>query len=417
MALLVRDAASGVQRVQIDGQGTAFRPHQPARHPRELALPRDRQSLFLGRPEVQVFPHRGAAAVGGAHQPLGDDQAQRFQQAGHATLALLRRERLDQPAEGFRHAVGVGGGVDQVPGLRRQDHRVDGLRVARLADQDHSRLAPQAVAHPGGEALEVIADLVLGDQRVGARHEIVDELDGGLVGDDLAVRVGLFQQMADDRAQQGGFAGAGRPGHDHQSLLEHQMPAQVLRQIEAVQGRRGGRDGPQGDLQTPLAGGAGGDHVHPVAGQVVPAAPDLVGAVDVLAPRQLARRVVAVNRLRAAVRLGGRPAAAGDRREPAEALGEHEVAGLDRDVRHPVVGRPQQQPVEPRPVEGRRLRQARVRKTRQLRIAGNGRFSQIDQRSHGGRSQAVGATGVVAAGAGAAPSTRTSTFGPRFGGR
>ena len=214
-----------MERVQIQGQRATLLSDQLARDPRHLAKGRLRQSILLRLGEVQILPRGGAAAVDGPHQALRDDQPQRVQQARQATLAFRHRKRLHQARQGLRHTVGMRGGVDQMTGLRRQDHGVDGIRVPRFAHQDDHRLAAQAIADPRREALEMDPDLVLGDERARAGHGIVDVLDGRLIRDDLAMGIGLLQQGADDRAEQCGLARPGRSGDDDQALLEGQMRA------------------------------------------------------------------------------------------------------------------------------------------------------------------------------------------------
>ena len=130
---------------------------------------------------------------------------------------LLGREHVDDAVDGLGRARGV----------QRAEHQVTGARPPSMARRmvSRSRISPTRMmsgssrsAPRSAAANDSVcgADLAVVDQ---AALALVHELDRILDRDDvvLAVLVGVV----DHRGQRGGLAGAGRPGDQHQALVQH----------------------------------------------------------------------------------------------------------------------------------------------------------------------------------------------------
>ena len=130
----------------------------------------------------------------------------------------MRREEVDDPVDRLGGVQGVQRGQHQVPGLGGRERRADGLLVAHLADQDHVGVLAQHPAHRPGEALRVLADLALVDDRELVAVQVLDRV---LEGDDVA-RAGRVD-VVDHRRQRRRLARAGRAG-------EQDDPARLLGQ-------------------------------------------------------------------------------------------------------------------------------------------------------------------------------------------
>ena len=96
------------------------------------------------------------------------------------------------------------------------------LGVAHLAHQDHVRiLAQTGPQHPGESQLDLVVDLYLGQAGQAVLHRVFDR-------DDLELGRIHFRQR---RIQRGGFARAGRPGHQHQAGTAHQHFAKTAHHV------------------------------------------------------------------------------------------------------------------------------------------------------------------------------------------
>jgi hypothetical protein len=107
--------------------------------------------------------------------------------------------------------------------------RADRLLVAHLADQDHVRVLSQDAAHRPGEALRVVTDLALVDDRQLVPVQVLDRV---LEGDDVA---GAGRVDVVDHRRQGrrlSRAGRARKQDDPSRLLGKR--ADHLRQREVV---------------------------------------------------------------------------------------------------------------------------------------------------------------------------------------
>ena len=81
-----------------------------------------------------------------------------------------------------RDADGVSGGIDRDAIIGGPDHGLDGLAVARLADDDRGRAAAQGRTQAVGKTLEMTGDLRGRHQCAVSFDMIEHELDGRLVG-------------------------------------------------------------------------------------------------------------------------------------------------------------------------------------------------------------------------------------------
>ena len=130
-------------------------------------------------------------------------------------MLLLGGKDVHHAVDSLRRVIGVKGGQDKVTGFGDRDRRRDGLEVPHLADeQDVGRLAegrPECVCERG----DIRADLALLDNTALVP---VDVLDRVLDGDHVA-RPGRHD-VVHHRRQRGGFARAGGPGHQDQTLAQ-----------------------------------------------------------------------------------------------------------------------------------------------------------------------------------------------------
>ena len=138
---------------------------------------------------------------------------------------------VDDAVDGRRCRVGVQRAEGQVAGFRDAQRRFDGLQVAHFADQHHVRILTQRGAQRVGEALGVGVHFALVDQAVLVH---VHEFDRVLDGQDVVVALAV--DLVDHRGQRGGFAGAGRPGDQHQSARLVAQLADHRRQSQLVEG-------------------------------------------------------------------------------------------------------------------------------------------------------------------------------------
>ena len=151
-------------------------------------------------------------------------------------LALLvGREEVDDPVDGLGRRGGVQRGEHEVPGLRRGQRGVHGLRVAHLADQDHVGVLAEDRPHGGAEAVGVEPDLALVD---GGEVVLVEVLDRVLDGDDVA-RPHVVD-VVHHRRQRRGLARTGRPGDEDEPTVVLAEAAHDVGQAKVLECRRVG---------------------------------------------------------------------------------------------------------------------------------------------------------------------------------
>ena len=126
-----------------------------------------------------------AVAVDARHEPLRDRAAQRRGEH-HPRLLLEVRGKKSM----IRLIVSVASRVCSVESTRcpvsaAAERRAHGLLVAHLADQDHVGVLAQHPAHRAREALRVLTDLALVDDRALVAVQVLDRV---LERDDVARR-------------------------------------------------------------------------------------------------------------------------------------------------------------------------------------------------------------------------------------
>ena len=134
-----------------------------------------------------------------------------------------------------------------VDGVQRREHEVAGLggcqrdfdrlAIAHLADENHLRRLAQRSAQRQGERRRVAVQLALMNRRLLVR---VQELDRILDREDV-IRAGLVDQI-DDRRERRRLARSGRPGDEHDAVLQRHDVGQHRRQIEIGERRDPRRD-------------------------------------------------------------------------------------------------------------------------------------------------------------------------------
>ncbi len=100
-----------------------------------------------------------------------------------------------------------------------------GLAAANLTDHDHIRRLPQGIFEGVFETVGIDADLALGDDAAAVLMYILDRI---LHRHNMAIAVVVA--IAHHRSEGGGFAGASRPHHNHQTTLGHGQLHKVVRQ-------------------------------------------------------------------------------------------------------------------------------------------------------------------------------------------
>ena len=146
-------------------------------------------------------------------QPLGHHRAQHHAQL-YPDLGLLGAgKRVDDAVNGIHRAVGVEGGNEQMPRLRRRHGGADGLVVPHFPPQDHLRCLPQASPQGGKVIRGVNGDLPLADD---APPVPVQVLDGVLQRDDVGLPGAV--DAVDDTGLGGGLAAAGSAGDQHHAM-------------------------------------------------------------------------------------------------------------------------------------------------------------------------------------------------------
>ena len=142
-------------------------------------------------------------------------------------LAQMVRKVAQDALQRLGRVDGVNGRQHEMAGERRLHRHADRLPIAELADDDHVRALAQHVAKGDVKVRGVAADFALADPR----HPIaMHELDRVLERDDVPGAGGV--DVMHHRRHRGGFAGARRPGHQHEAArLIGEMP-DVLREAQ-----------------------------------------------------------------------------------------------------------------------------------------------------------------------------------------
>ncbi len=133
----------------------------------------------------------------------------------------------------------MNGGEDEVAGLRGLQRHVHRLYVAHLADEDDVRSLPKDALQGLLERVGIDADLSLADNGHLVR---VDVLDGILDRDDVHAPAGV--DHVDHGSQRGRFSGAGRTGHQHQTVAGFGELGEDGRDTEVFQRADAQRDQP-----------------------------------------------------------------------------------------------------------------------------------------------------------------------------
>ena len=115
------------------------------------------------------------------------------------------------------------------PGLRRLDRDRDRLEIAHLADEDDVRILAQRGAQRVLERVGVRPHLALVDQ---ALLVLVHELDRIFDRDDVIGARAV--DVVDHRAERRRLARAGRPGDEHEPLVQLAEVQDVRRQAELL---------------------------------------------------------------------------------------------------------------------------------------------------------------------------------------
>ena len=100
-------------------------------------------------------------------EDLGDHGLESGGELGPDLRLLVGRERVDDTVDCLGRASGVERTEDQVAGFSGRHSGADSLDIAHFAYQDHVRVLTEGAADGLGEARHVIADLTLGDERLG----------------------------------------------------------------------------------------------------------------------------------------------------------------------------------------------------------------------------------------------------------
>ena len=172
---------------------------------------------------LQDLEHGDAAAALLRHQPLRDEVAERRREAAANRALIAGVEGADDALDGLRGVDGVQRREDEVPGLGGGQRDLDRLAIAHLADEDHLRRLAQRGAQGEGEGRRVAVQLALMDGRLLVS---VQELDRILDGEDV-IGPGLVDQI-DDRRERRRLARSGRPGDEHDAVLQRRDVGQRL---------------------------------------------------------------------------------------------------------------------------------------------------------------------------------------------
>ena len=146
----------------------------------------------------------------------------------------------DDPLDRLGCVDGVERGEHEVTGLGGRQRDLDGLAVAHLADEDHLRRLAQGSAQGQRERRRVAVQLALVHRRLLVN---VEELDGIFDGEDV-FGARLVDEI-DQRRERRRLARAGRPGDQHDPVLEGRDLLERSGQIQL---------GQRGNLR--------GDHAH-----------------------------------------------------------------------------------------------------------------------------------------------------------
>ena len=154
---------------------------------------------------------------------------ERFGEGGADLVLLVGRENVDDTIDGFGRARGVQRAEDKVAGRRRGEREFDRFQVAHFTDENDVRIFTQRAAQGGGERVGVHADFAVLHQAILAAMHKLDRI---FDRDDVIVP--LQVRVIHHRRERGGFAGAGRPGHQDEALLQHREFLQDRRQAQIV---------------------------------------------------------------------------------------------------------------------------------------------------------------------------------------
>jgi hypothetical protein len=174
-----------------------------------------------------------AAALGG-EEALAENAAEARGDARAYLRLLGRGEDVEEAVQGHGGVAGVHGADDEVAGLGGADGHLDGLEVAKFADDDDVGVFAEGAREGGGEGAGVEADLALGDVAAGGG---LDDLYGVLAGDDVVVANGV--ELVDEGGEGGGLAGADGAGGEEEAVVVGEKLADGVEvaQAELVEAR------------------------------------------------------------------------------------------------------------------------------------------------------------------------------------
>jgi hypothetical protein len=135
------------------------------------------------------FVYGGAAwFIATAAEELGEHTTKRGREHGADLRLLICWEYVNDPVNGFAGVVGVKGAEDEQAGFSSGESEGNGLKVTHLADEHDVSIFTQSGAKAIGEGWCLNGDFALGKDRF---FIAMNELDGFLDGDDVAIEVGI----------------------------------------------------------------------------------------------------------------------------------------------------------------------------------------------------------------------------------
>ena len=168
--------------------------------------------------------------------------------------------------------------IDRDAVIGGPDDGLDGLAVARLADDHRGRTAAQGRTQPVGKTLEVPGDLRGRHQRAVSFDMIEHEFDRRLVG--LDAPGAALQQPPRTGGEQGGLARARHSGHQGQAAPQIPCLGDLVLDAECLEARRRAGQHPERDVDGKSARGLHRGEVAAEAPEDAARLGDGVGTID-----------------------------------------------------------------------------------------------------------------------------------------
>ena len=172
------------------------------------------------------------AAGGRGNEALADDSLQGGRELPANLVAFVRGEKVESAADRGVRGGRVQRGQHQMAGVRSGEGGHEGLAVAHFSDDDDVGILAHDVNEGAFEAERVEADFALFDDRLFVVEHVLDRV---FEGDDVAL-LG-FVDVLDHRGQRAGFTAARGAGHQDDAALRASDFAQLLRQVQILEGR------------------------------------------------------------------------------------------------------------------------------------------------------------------------------------